>query len=106
MHADGEIHQRELILIAAVCMREGISKKDMDQCLNLNGHKFKFFSSNGLLYPPKKKKTAIKYISDAIALVTCDGEITAEEILLCNYYARQMNLDDSIVDLLLRQSNR
>ena len=91
--ADGKIQEPELVAIAAICSREGLTEDDLEKCLKAPE------SIN--FVPPTDEKTKIKYLKDMVMLMMVDGNIDDTEMLTCKLTAEALGFRHEIVDAMI-----
>lgn len=91
--ADGTIEKSELVSIAAICAREGISESDLKRCLN-DPDSIDFVM-------PEDEQTKIKYIKDLVLLMMSDGDIDRREILWCKIVAEKLGYNHNITEAMI-----
>jgi uncharacterized tellurite resistance protein B-like protein len=87
--ADGQVTNQELVAIASICEREGLSANQFEKLVKN--------PSSIELVQPKDYATKIKYLTDLVYLMMCDGKIDKSEIALCKGAAKEMGLPPTIV---------
>ena len=80
---------QELVAIASICEREGLSANQFEKLVKN--------PSSIELVQPKDYATKIKYLTDLVYLMMCDGKIDKSEIALCKGAAKEMGLPPTIV---------
>ncbi len=91
--ADGVLEKSELVAIAAVCAREGISESDFKRCIE-DPDSIDFAM-------PEDEPTKIKYIKDMVLLMMSDGDIDKKEILWCKIVAEKLGYDHRITEAMI-----
>ena len=94
--ADGQVTNQELVAIASICEREGLTAKQFEKLVK-NPSSIK-------LIPPKDEATKIKYLTDLVLLMMCDGDIDENEYNLCQIAAIEMGLNPKIIDELSKNT--
>ncbi len=91
--ADGKIEKSELVAIAAICNREGISETEFKQCLE---------NPESIPYEkPSDNNTKIQYLKDMVSLMMIDGNIDDNEIVLCKLTAESLGFRNEVIDAMI-----
>ena len=91
--ADGDSSKVESELIATIAHREGLSERDLEQCLrNLPSVEYVI---------PKDIATKAKYLKDMEALMMCDGDINDNELALCKITAKMFGYREEVIDAMM-----
>lgn len=90
---DGKIEESELSLIAAVASREKLSEEQLESLLDN--------PDSVEIEIPEDEETRQEYLTDMIALMLIDGEISESELQMCKLYAIRLGYPSSIVDEML-----
>lgn len=91
--ADGKVQKSELVAIAAVCSREGLSDCDLQKCLN-NPESIDFV-------PPTDDNTRLRYLKDMVLLMMSDGNIDKNEYAVCKLTAEALGYRHEVIDAML-----
>lgn len=91
--ADGKIEKEELMAIAAVCHREGISEQELKKFLD-NPSSFEFVA-------PKDNASKIKLLKDMVCIMMADGNINDKEMILCKATAEALGYKNEVIDAIL-----
>lgn len=90
---DGDSSKVESALIATIAHREGLTKKDFEECLtNLPSIEYVI---------PKDNETKVKYLKDMVALMMCDGDIDDNELSLCKITAKMFGYREEVIDAMM-----
>lgn len=91
--ADGKIEKSELVAIAAICSREGISEAELKKCLE---------NPESVPYEkPTDNNTKIQYLKDMVGLMMIDGNIDDNEIVLCKITAESLGFHKEVIDAMI-----
>jgi tellurite resistance protein len=91
--ADGNISEHEKAIIAKICIREGLSMKDLQKAIESVDPKKHTF--------PKDDDKKVRYLIDMVLLMMVDGNIDEDEVLLCKVTARAMGFHESVIDAMV-----
>lgn len=89
---DGEFHQNEMELVAAIAHREGLSEKEFKK-LALGNDKTPFTI-------PNDNATKEKYLKDMVGLMMVDGHIDEKELSLCKMTAIKFGYRPEVIDAM------
>lgn len=90
--ADGHVDPKELILIAAVAAREGLSSSEFQSLLDT--------SKNLEFTAPADDEMKLQYLKDMVSLMMVDGDINENEMALCKLVALQFGYRHEVIEAL------
>ena len=89
---DGEIHENEKLMIAAIATREGISDREFENMLE--------GKDNTKFTIPEDLETREKFLKDMVALMMVDGKIDEKELALCKLTAIKFGYRPEVIDAM------
>ncbi|MBP5584543.1 MAG: TerB family tellurite resistance protein [Bacteroidales bacterium] len=89
---DGEIHENEKLMIAAIATREGISDREFKNMLE--------GKDNTKFTIPEDLETREKFLKDMVALMMVDGKIDEKELALCKLTAIKFGYRPEVIDAM------
>jgi uncharacterized tellurite resistance protein B-like protein len=93
--SDGEISEVEKAAIDLVCQREGLTPSDLKKAISE-------LKPNTEHVFPSDAETKIRYLMDMVALMMVDGDINANELVLCKVCARAMGYREEVIDAMIQ----
>ncbi len=93
--SDGEISEVEKAAIDLVCQREGLTPSDLKKAISE-------LKPNAEHVFPSDADTKIRYLMDMVALMMVDGDINANELVLCKVCARAMGYREEVIDAMIQ----
>ena len=91
--ADGKVEKTEILAIAAICSREGITESELKRCLE-NPESIPYVK-------PTDDNTKIQYLKDMVGLMMVDGNINDNEMSLCKLTAELLGFRAEVIDAMI-----
>ena len=91
--SDGKVEKSELVALAAICRREGLTESNLKKC---------FESPESISFvAPNDDKTKIVYLKDMVCLMMCDGNINEKEFAICKLTAEALGFKHEVIDAMI-----
>ncbi len=90
---DGKIDDTEKGIIIAICEREGISRRDLEEFIR------DYKSIEYVM--PSDINTREKYLNDMVCLMLADGHIKNEEVMCCKLIAKSFGYKPEVIDAMI-----
>lgn len=91
--ADGKIEDAEMASLAIIMNREGLSNSDLERCMK-RPESVKFVA-------PTSDKFRLTYIRDMVRVMSIDGDIDKNELLVCKLTAQQLGYRHEITEAMI-----
>ena len=91
--SDGKVEKSELLALATICRREGLTESDLKKCFE-NPDSISFVA-------PNDDKTRIVYLKDMVCLMMCDGNINENEFAICKLTAEALGFKHEVIDAMI-----
>ena len=93
--SDGKLSEAEKEAIELICQREGLAPNDLKKAIS----EVRYDAEHVF---PSDNETKVRYLMDMVALMMVDGDINANEFVICKVAARAMGYREEVIDAMIQ----